>query len=149
MAPSSDICIQPFSSMILLGLSGFSNNSSTTFFAIALLMVPFSIRFISSARCSCVNGIWFGSSSFSFRILEMSDNIQFAVIFAFLQMAVVFSNKLDRYLEAVNKLASLSDNANSCRYRAFLDSGNSGSVFLMSSMYSSDKRMATKSGSGK
>ena len=90
MAPSSDICIHPFSSMILLGLFGFSNNSSTTFLAIALLMVPFSIRLINSARCSSVNGIWFGSNSFSFKILEMSDNIQFAVIFAFLQMAVVF-----------------------------------------------------------
>jgi aspartyl-tRNA(Asn)/glutamyl-tRNA(Gln) amidotransferase subunit B len=85
----------------------------------------------------------------SFNIREMSDKIQLATAFAFLHIFSASSNKFDKYLEAVSNLASFSDSLYSSMYLDFLLSGNSGSVFLIFSIYSSDNFIATKSGSGK
>ena len=108
-----------------------------------------SINSIIFANCSAVKGTFSGSSSFSFNILDISDNIQFATAFALPQIAKAPSNKLDKYFDAVNNFASFSDKLYSLIYLSLLLSGNSGNAFLISSTYSSDKRIATKSGSGK
>ena len=69
----------------------------------------------------------------------MSDKIQLQLAFALPQIAVVFSNRFDKYLDAVNRFASRSVRLYSFIYLSLLDSGSSGNVFLISSIYSSDK----------
>ena len=149
IAPSSEICTHPFFSIIVIGASGVSNILFNTSFAILLLIVPFSISVISSARCSGVNGISSGSSSFSFSTFAMSDISQFDTAFGFPQIFVDASKKSERCFELESIFASFSVSLYSSRYLCFLLSGNSGKLFFIFSMYSSDSLIATKSGSGK
>ena len=113
------------------------------------LIVPLSIRITNLASSSAVKGISFGSISFSFNILDISEIIQLLTALWLLQILDAFSNKSDKYLEATIILASFSDILYSFIYLSYLVSGSSGKLFLTFFIYSSDNFIATKSGSGK
>ena len=87
IAPSSEIWIHPFSSIINLGDFGFSNNSTNTFLPIAELIVPLSINSTNSAKSWALKGISDGSISFSLTILEISEIIQLLTALGFLQIS--------------------------------------------------------------
>src|SRR5699024_2508441 len=97
------------------------------------------IKIINFPSSSAVKGISFASISSSFKILDISDIIQLFTAFGLLQTFIVSSNKSDKYLEDVIIPASFSDNLYSSKYLLFLLSGSSGKLFLIFSIYSSDK----------
>ena len=131
------------------GSLGFSNNSVKTFLPILELIVPLSIKITNFPNWFPSNGIAIGSVSVSFKILDISDIIQLFTAFGLLHTFIALSNKSDKYFDAVIIFASFSDNSYSFKYLSFLVSGNSGKVFLIFSIYSSESFIATKSGSGK
>ena len=74
------------------------------------LIVPFSINVTTFAKSSALKGIFSGSSSFSFNILEISEIIQLLTAFLFPHILLASSNKSDKYFELVIIFASLSAN---------------------------------------
>ena len=102
------------------------------------LIVPFSIKTTNCPNCFPSKGIAIGSVSVSFNILEISDIIQLFTAFGLLHIVIALSNKSDKYLDDVIIFASFSDKLYCSKYLCFLLSGNSGKVFFMFCIYSSE-----------